>query len=80
MATDNTTVNMLLREVQMTMLANLIYDWLYLQAIQTCDYQLLTRWCWQWLGKDVHVVIPSCAVTKLSAFPSTGGEYTGFKS
>ena len=32
------TVNMLLRELQMSMLANPIYyDWLYLQEKQTCD-------------------------------------------
>ncbi len=42
-------------------------------------YQQLTRWCWQWLGRDIRVVLPSCAVTKIrSVFPSTTGEYTGF--
>ena len=30
------------------------------------------------VGKDVHVVLPFCAVAKIrSAFPSAGGEYTG---
>ena len=29
------------------------------------SYLNLTSWCWGWLGKDVRVVLPSCAVNKI---------------
>ena len=41
-------------------------------------YRQLTWWCWGWLGKQVRVCLPSCAVEKIrDAFPSD--QYTGFK-
>ena len=34
-------------------------------------YRQLTSWCWGWLGKNVRVVLPSCAVTAIrTKFPS----------
>ena len=46
-----------------------------LQEIQTCGISAADRWCWQWLGKDIRVVLSSCAVT-ISTFSSVSG---GFK-
>ena len=41
-------------------------------------YRQLTRWCWGWLGRDIRVILPSCAVNKIrQTFPSE--TYTGFK-
>ena len=41
-------------------------------------YRQLTGWCWGWLGKNVRVVLPSCAVSKIrEIFPSSA--YAGFK-
>ncbi len=43
-------------------------------------YRQLTRWCWQWLGRTIRVVPPSCAVTKIrQTFPSIIGTHAGFK-
>ena len=40
-------------------------------------YRQFVRWCWHFLGKEVRVVIPSCAVVKIrTAFPDEN--YTGF--
>ena len=40
-------------------------------------YRQLTRWCWGWLGREIRVVLPSCAVKKIrNTFPSSS--YTGF--
>ena len=39
-------------------------------------YCQLNRWCWGWLGKNVRVVLPSCAVEAIrKKFPSE--HYTG---
>ncbi|KAK3094415.1 hypothetical protein FSP39_001522 [Pinctada imbricata] len=47
------------------------------EQLRYTAYRQLVRWCWQFLGKDVRVVLPSCAVNKIRAsFPS--GHYTGF--
>ncbi|XP_046548600.1 P2X purinoceptor 7-like [Haliotis rubra] len=41
-------------------------------------YRQFVRWCWQFLGRKVRVVIPSCIVNKIRGrFPSP--EYAGFK-
>ena len=41
-------------------------------------YQQLTRWCWGWLGQNIRVILPACAVKKIrDTFPSDS--YTGFK-
>lgn len=38
-------------------------------------YRQLARWCWGFLGKDVRVVLPSCAVMCIRAhFPPPGLE------
>ena len=50
-------------------------------------YQQLARWCWGFLGKEVRVVLPSCAVCSIRAhFPPPGDEedfadfsFVGFK-
>ena len=37
-------------------------------------YRQLACWCWQWLGREIRVVLPSCAITRIrSEFPSTSG-------
>lgn len=47
-------------------------------------YRQLVRWCWGVLGKEIRVVLPSCAVMCIRAhFPPPGLEedfvFTGFK-
>jgi len=38
-------------------------------------YRQLARWCWGFLGKDVRVILPSCAVMCIRAhFPPPGLE------
>ncbi|XP_060564870.1 P2X purinoceptor 7-like [Ruditapes philippinarum] len=40
-------------------------------------YRQLARWCWGYLGKEVRVVLPSCAVIKIrTTYPSE--DYEGF--
>lgn len=46
-------------------------------------YRQLVRWCWSVLGKEIRVVLPSCAVSCIRAyFPPPGLEedfvFTGF--
>ncbi|XP_006811377.1 uncharacterized protein LOC102801802 [Saccoglossus kowalevskii] len=42
-------------------------------------YRQLVRWCWGYLGKDVRVPLPSCAVHFIrETFPSLNGVYQGF--
>lgn len=48
-------------------------------------YRQLVRWCWEYLGKDFRVVLPSCAVSCIRAhFPPPGDEenftFIGFRS
>ena len=41
-------------------------------------YRQLVRWCWGYLGKDIRVVLPACAVKKIRLqFPSD--DYRGFQ-
>ncbi|KAL3854917.1 hypothetical protein ACJMK2_014152 [Sinanodonta woodiana] len=41
-------------------------------------YRQFVRWCWGFMGKEVRVPLPACAVNKIrQAFPSD--TYTGFK-
>ncbi|XP_064643082.1 uncharacterized protein LOC135497250 [Lineus longissimus] len=47
-------------------------------------YRQLVRWCYGYLGKDIRVVLPSCAVSKIRAFfPPPGLEenfqFVGFQ-
>lgn len=47
-------------------------------------YRQLARWCWGWLGKEVRVILPSCAVMCIRAhFPPPGLEdnftFEGFR-
>ncbi|KAL9961214.1 hypothetical protein ACROYT_G030117 [Oculina patagonica] len=44
-------------------------------------YRQLVRWCWGYLGKNVRVALPSCAVNKIrDTFPADfGNAYTGLK-
>ena len=44
-------------------------------------YRQLVRWCWGYLGKNVRVALPSCAVNKIrGTFPADfGSSYTGLK-
>ena len=38
-------------------------------------YRQLARWCWGFLGRQVRVVLPSCAVNCITAnFPPPGNE------
>ena len=38
-------------------------------------YRQLARWCWGFLGRQVRVVLPSCAVSCIRAhFPPPGNE------
>lgn len=42
-------------------------------------YRMLVYWCWGYLGRDVRVPLPSCAVTAIrERFPSEDGIYVGF--
>ena len=51
---------------------------LFYRKYRYTSYRQLTRWCWGWLGKDIRVVLPSCAVVKIrEKFPSES--YGGFK-
>ncbi|KAL3864440.1 hypothetical protein ACJMK2_006124 [Sinanodonta woodiana] len=43
-------------------------------------YRQLVRWCWGYLGHEIRVALPSCAVDAIrQKFPSEDGNYTGFK-
>ena len=49
----------------------------YFRLKRYTAYRQFVRWCWHFLGKEVRVVIPSCAVVKIrTAFPDEN--YTGF--
>ncbi|XP_060077579.1 uncharacterized protein LOC132557107 [Ylistrum balloti] len=42
-------------------------------------YRQLARWCWGFLGKNVRVPHPSCAVSLIRrTFPAEDDKYTGF--
>ena len=47
-------------------------------------YRQLVRWCWGVIGKEIRVVLPSCAVSCIRAhFPPPGNEddfeFVGFR-
>ncbi len=43
-------------------------------------YRQFVRWCWGHLGKDILVIIPSCAVLKIrDVYPADDGVYVGNK-
>ena len=49
-----------------------------LRTLHYKAYRQLARWCWGYLGNEIRVVLPSCAVDKIrTAFPSD--QYVGFK-
>lgn len=55
-------------------MSKLINYSVYCRKFRHVAYRQLTRWCWQWLGKDLRVALPSCAVTKIrNEFTSTSG-------
>ncbi|XP_062588587.1 uncharacterized protein LOC134274751 [Saccostrea cucullata] len=42
-------------------------------------YRQLARWCWGWLGRQVRVPLPACAVQKIrDTYPEEDGAYQGF--
>lgn len=42
-------------------------------------YRQFVRWCWQLLGKEVRVIIPTCVLLKIrTAFPDDDHNYVGF--
>ena len=42
-------------------------------------YRQLTRFVWGYLGKEIRVILPACAVTEIRKnFPSADGSYTGY--
>ncbi|KAK7096498.1 hypothetical protein V1264_005787 [Littorina saxatilis] len=42
-------------------------------------YRMLARFVWGWLGKDLRVTLPACAVRRIREnFPSATGQYTGY--
>ncbi|KAK3744182.1 hypothetical protein QZH41_020569, partial [Actinostola sp. cb2023] len=43
-------------------------------------YRQLVRFCWGYLGREIRVTLPSCAVIKIiNQFPSANQNYTGFR-
>ena len=54
------------------------YSFLHCRRFRFTAYRQLVGWCWGWVGKNVRVILPSCAVLKIrNEFPSE--HYTGFK-
>nr|ACJ68410.1 nanor b [Danio rerio] len=42
-------------------------------------YRNIVWWCWGYLGREIRVVIPSCAVTRIrQEFPDENENYTGY--
>ena len=55
-----------------------VFHLIFCRQYRFMAYRQLTAWCWGWLGKNIRVVLPSCAVNKIrSSFPSVA--YAGFK-
>lgn len=51
------------------------YDGPEHKQLRHIAYRQLARWCWGYLGKDIRVVLPSCAVMCIRAhFPPPGLE------
>ncbi len=44
------------------------------QKYRQIAYRQLARWCWGFLGKEVRVVLPACAVNKIQQMFSTNDE------
>uniref|UniRef100_A0A8P4G5Q0 P2X purinoreceptor 7 intracellular domain-containing protein n=1 Tax=Dicentrarchus labrax TaxID=13489 RepID=A0A8P4G5Q0_DICLA len=43
-------------------------------------YRGFVSWCWGFLGRRIHVVLPSCVVLRIRAeFPDAQGIYVGFR-
>ena len=48
------------------------------RTLRYITYRQLARWCLGYLGREVRVVLPSCAVSRIRAtFPSAS--YLGFE-
>ena len=59
--------------------ADIRYNFLC-RTLRYIAYRQLARWCWGYLGREIRVVLPSCAVCKIrNTFPSEDSEYVGFK-
>ncbi|XP_064635189.1 uncharacterized protein LOC135492574 [Lineus longissimus] len=43
------------------------YDGPYEKRMRHISYRQLAKWCWGFLGRDVRVVLPSCAVSRTRA-------------
>ena len=53
-------------------------DQLLNQRYRYIAYRQLAIWCWGFLGKEIRVALPSCAVNRIrEEFPSP--DYEGFK-
>jgi hypothetical protein len=53
---------------------------LVFRKLRHTAYRQLVCWCWQYLGRKLRVVLPSCAVSKIrDTFPSQSASYVGFK-
>ncbi|XP_070183087.1 P2X purinoceptor 7-like [Littorina saxatilis] len=63
------------------------YNQQYGRAIQDANerfryvaYRMLVRWVWKWLGRDIRVTLPACAVARIrEQFPSADGQYVGYR-
>ncbi|KAI7810814.1 putative P2X purinoceptor 7-like [Triplophysa rosa] len=43
-------------------------------------HQSFVSWCWGFLGREVRVVLPSCAVLRIQQeFPDPDGQFVGFR-
>ncbi|MEE4247278.1 MAG: hypothetical protein V2I33_17845 [Kangiellaceae bacterium] len=51
----------------------------YFRRSRFMAYRMMVHWCWGFLGKELRVPLPSCAVSAIrQKFPSENGDYTGF--
>ncbi|KAK7091503.1 hypothetical protein V1264_009174 [Littorina saxatilis] len=63
------------------------YNQQYGRAIQDANeryrcvaYRMLVQWVWKWLGRDIRVTLPACAVARIrEQFPSADGQYVGYR-
>lgn len=50
------------------------------RSYRYASYRQFTWWIHGWLGKKIHRVIPSCAVSKIrGTFPEEDGVYVGYQ-
>lgn len=66
-----------LHELVQCLLFKHLYKIWHCRKYRYTAYRQLVRWCWGWLGRQVRVVLPACAVNLIrTTFPST--VYTGY--